>query len=180
MPDVARQQWESPSLGRGGCQNQFNHNPVMQTDAYRLWSSRIVTFSVCALATASAAYWGFKTWNSSTPVNTPKLAVAWTPPGSPKAVAQALGGGLAAPMASAENKPSAASRYVLTGVVASGAQGGAALISVDGQEAKPVRVGAQVEGGWMLASVTSRRAVLSSGTGAAAARVTLELPLPDH
>lgn len=148
----------------------------MQTDAYRLWSSRIVTFAVCALAAASAAYWGLKAWGPSMPVAAPMVATAWGPPVSPKAVARALGGGLAA---SGGDTHPAISRYALVGVVAGRSHGGAALISVNGQEAKPVRVGALVEDGLMLQSVTGRRAVLSSGADAAA-KVTLELPPLDN
>lgn len=151
----------------------------MQTDVYRSWPSRIVTFLVCALATASAVYWEFKIWNSSSPVNAPRLAVAGMPlVAPPKAVAQALGGSLAAPILPTDSRP-ATSRYVLAGVVASAKHGGAALISVDGQEAKPIRVGALVEGPWVLASVMNRRAILSSSTNAAT-KITLELPPPNR
>lgn len=145
----------------------------MQTDAYRLWSSRIVTFAVAALAAASAAYWGLKGWGSSRPVAAPTMALAWAPPVGPKALALALGGGLA-PQPSGESAPPVVSRYALLGVVAGRSEGGAALISVDGQEARPVRVGAQLAGGLVLKSVTGRRAVLSSG--ADGSELTLELP----
>lgn len=152
----------------------------MQTDAYRLWSSRIVTFAVFALAAASAVYWGLKVWGASAPAAAPTMmALAWAPPANPKAVALVLGGALAAPAASTENTASVASRYSLVGVVAARSHAGAALISVDGQEAKPVRVGASVDGGLVLESVTGRRATLSSGPGKAA-QVTLELPPLDH
>lgn len=150
----------------------------MQTDAYRLWSCRIVTFAISALAAASAAYWGLKAWSSPAPAASSLPASAWMPAG-PKALALALGGGLATPAASGEGTVAAApSRYALVGVVAARAHGGAALISIDGQEAKPVRVGAALEGGLVLESVTGRRAVLSSG-GSGADKVTLELPPPD-
>lgn len=147
----------------------------MQTDASRLWLSRIVTFTISGLAAASAAYWGLKAWAPSAPVAAPALALAWAPPVGPKALALALGGGLA-PQAPGEAPP-APSRYALLGVVAGKARGGAALISVDGQPARPVRVGAPVEGGLVLQSVTGRRAVLSSGDGPG---VTLELPPLNH
>ena len=57
--------------------------------------------------------------------------------------------------------------------------GGAALIAVDGQAAKPLRVGAQLEGldgGWTLRSVTPSAAVLAAG----GREVRLELPAPDE
>ena len=144
----------------------------MQTDAFSLWLSRIVTFTIAGLAAASAVYWGLKTWQPSTPVLAPALAGA-APVGA-KALALALGGGQA-PQAPSAAAP-ALRRYTLLGVAAENGQGGrtgAALISVDGQPAKPVRVGALVEGAWLLRSVTGRRAVLSSSDGS---QMTLELP----
>ena len=145
----------------------------MQTDASRLWLSRIVTFTISGLAAASAAYWGLKAWGPSTPL-VAASALAWAPPVGPKALALALGGGLA-PQAPSE-AAAAPSRYALLGV-AGNAHGGAALISVDGQPAKPVRVGATVAGALVLKSVTGRRAVLSSGDGPG---LTLELPPLNH
>lgn len=151
----------------------------MQTDVYRLWSSRIVTFTVCALAAASAVYWGLKAWGAPAPAVIPALAVASAQPVDAKALARALGGGLAPAQESAQEVSPAASRYALLGVVAGSSEGGAALISVDGQEATPVRVGAAVEGGLVLESVTGRQAVLSSG-GDDGAKMTLELPSLDN
>ena len=147
----------------------------MQTDVYRLWSSRIVTFTLWGLVAASAVYWGLKVSQVSTSPGIPALAVASAPPAGPKALARALGGGLAISQASNDETPPAASRYALVGVVAGLSQRGAALISIDGQEAKPVRVGSPVEGSLVLESVTGRRAVLSSGADAGE-KVTLELP----
>lgn len=146
----------------------------MQTDAYRLWSTRIVTFTIAAFAAASGVYWGLKGWGPHAPSTAPTVLLAQASPVSPQAVARALGGGLAtAPIVS--GAPPAVSRYVLVGVVAGHSRAGAALISVDGQEAKPVRVGKLVDDGMMLQSVTGRSAVLSSGHGTPA-RFTLELP----
>ena len=151
----------------------------MQTDAYRQWSTRIVTFAVSALAAASVAYWGLKGWGPHAPSTAPAVVLAQASPVSPQAVARALGGGLAtSPLASAA-PPSAISRYALVGVLAGRFRAGAALISVDGQEAKPIRVGTLVNDGVMLLSVTGRRAVLSIGTGTPA-KFTLELPPLDN
>ena len=150
----------------------------MQTDAYRLWSSRIVTFVMAALAAASAVYWGLKGWAPATPSLVPVLAQVWAPPIGSQAVAQALGGGQALAAPSAPTAP-AVSRYALVGVLAGRAQGGAALISVDGQEALPIRIGEPVGEGLVLQSVTGRRAVLSSSVDAPA-KLTLELPPLDE
>jgi len=64
-----------------------------------------------------------------------------------------------------------ASRFVLLGVLGN-AQGGSALIAVDGKPPKPVRVGATVAEGWTLRQARDRRAVLSQGS------TELELTLP--
>ena len=146
----------------------------MQIDAYRLWSSRIVTFVMAALVAASAVYWGLKGWRPAAPSSVPVLAQVWAPPIGSQAVAQALGGGQASAPAPGAAAP-AVSRYELVGVLAGRAQGGAALISVDGQEARPVRVGEPVGEGLVLQSVAGRRAVLSSSVDAPA-KLMLELP----
>ena len=151
----------------------------MQTDAYRLWSTRIVTFAVSALAAASVGYWGVKGWGRPVTAAPPAVAQAAAPPGGSQAVARALGGGRAAkPVTAGGEAPPAISRYALLGIVASRGRG-AALISVDGQAAKPVRVGNAIEGGLVLQSVTARRAVLSSSLDAPA-EITLELPMPGN
>ena len=148
----------------------------MQTDAYRLGSTRIVTFAVSALAAASVGYWGVKGWGPAV-TGAPTVALTAAPPLGPQAIARALGGGRAAkPAATGAGAPAAISRYALLGVVAIDGRG-AALISVDGQAAKPVRVGNPVDGGLVLQSVSARRAVLASSPDAPA-EITLELPLP--
>lgn len=151
----------------------------MQTDAFRLWLTRIVTFTLSGLAAASAAYWGLKGWGPMLPSTAPTVLLAQAQPAAEQAVARALGGAQvsATPAPGAQASP-AISRYALVGVLAGRSHTGAALISVDGQEAKPVRVGGLVDegDGVRLQSVTGRRAVLSSGAGNTQA-FTLELPL---
>jgi len=146
----------------------------MQTDAYRLWSTRIVTFAVSGLAVASTVYWGLKGWSPVKPSTAPAVVLVQAPPVNPQAVARALGGALVQAQSAAQAPP-AISRYVLVGVVAKSSHAGAALISIDGQEAQPVRVGSLVDEGVTLQSVTGRRAVLASKNGNAA-NFTLELP----
>ncbi len=146
----------------------------MQTDAYRLWSTRIVTFALSALAAASVVYWGLKVWGLSTPAAPSSALVEPMSAVSSQAIARALGGGMAA-VATASTAAPAASRYDLIGVVAGRIRAGAALISVDGQDAKPVRVGNLVDNEMVLESVNGRQAVLSSSTGTAA-KLTLEMP----
>ena len=146
----------------------------MQTDAYRLWSTRIVTFTLSALAAASVVYWGLKVWGLSTPAAPSSALVEPMSAVSSQAIARALGGGMAA-VATASTAAPAASRYDLIGVVAGRIRAGAALISVDGQDAKPVRVGNLVDNEMVLESVNGRQAVLSASTGTAA-KLTLEMP----
>ena len=147
----------------------------MQTDAYRLWSTRIVTFALSALAAASVVYWGLKVWGLSTPAAPSSALVEPMSAVSSQAIARALGGGMAA-VATASTAAPAASRYDLIGVVAGRIRAGAALISVDGQDAKPVRVGTLVDNEMVLESVNGRQAVLSSSTGTSK-KLTLEMPV---
>ena len=147
----------------------------MQTDAYRLWSTRIVTFAISARAAASVVYWGLKVWGLSTPAVPSAALVEPMPAASSQAIARALGGGMAPATATASSTVPAASRYDLIGVVAGRIRAGAALISVDGQEAKPVRVGNLVDNEMVLESVNGRQATLSSSTGGPA-KMTLEMP----
>ncbi|MEO5661518.1 MAG: type II secretion system protein N [Polaromonas sp.] len=150
----------------------------MQTDAHRLWFTRIVTFTVSALAAASVAYWGLKSWQPQAATTTPTVVIAQASSGDPQALARALGGG-PAPLASLPQAPPVSSRYVLVGVLAGNSRSGAALISVDGQEARPVRVGTLVVDDVRLFSVTARHAVLTSGA-ATPEKFTLELPPLDN
>ena len=147
----------------------------MQTDAFRLWSTRIVTFGIAALAAASVVLWGFKVWGLSTPGVPSAVLVEPLPSGSAQTIARALGGGLASAPAAVPNSAPAASRYNLIGVVAGRVRAGAALISVDGQEAKPVRVGSLVDNEMVLESVTGRQAILASSTGGLE-KLMLEMP----
>jgi len=151
----------------------------MQTDAYRLWSTRIVTFAVSGLAAASLAFWSLKNWSTVTPPTALAVVSAPVSPVTPQAVARALGGAVAPAASGAQAPPPAISRYSLVGVVAGRTGAGAALISTDGQEAKPVRIGGLVSEGMVLQSVTGRRAVLAS-SGTSAASLTLELPPLDN
>ena len=66
----------------------------MQTDAYRLWSTRIVTFTVSGLAVASAVYWGLKGWSPVVPSTAQAVMLVQASLVTPQAVARALGGGL--------------------------------------------------------------------------------------
>ena len=147
----------------------------MQTDVSRLWVARIVTFVVSALAAASVAYWGLKAWERPASFAAPAVAQQ-TVSFNSQAIAQALGAGGALVTATATAAPAAVSRYGLVGVVAGLTRAGAALISVDGQEAKPVRVGTLVGNEMVLESVNGRQAVLISSTNASQ-KIILDMPM---
>jgi general secretion pathway protein C len=137
------------------------------------WRTRVVTFFLAATAAASLAFWSLK-WPVSARtdrVATPELAPATIDSAK---LAQLLGlsasgPGTLAPLANA------ASRYKLIGVIAQGSQRGSALIAIDGEPAKPFRVGALVTDGMLLQSVHGRSVTLAPEmTGNQG--VTLEMP----
>ncbi len=150
----------------------------MQSNLNSVWAVRLVTFAVAAVAAASAAYWGLKVWNASHVSRAGTAAIASAPPLDPQALANVLGGGSAALTPQAGSAAVANTQYVLQGVVADTQSGGAALIAVDGKPAKPFRVGAAVDGGLVLLSVSGRQAALGPGLDGPAT-VELELRLPD-
>ena len=144
------------------------------TPSLSLWWLRIATFSVAALAAASAAFWVLKwTGSAPTPTSTP-VVLTETGPADPLAVARVLGGGQTG-ASTAPVAASAASRFKLTGVVADRSHGGYALISVDGKPAKPYQVGTQVDNALVLHSVTPRSAALAASVDTPAT-ITLDLP----
>lgn len=137
----------------------------------------LATTVLWALAAGSAAGWALQWGGAQRPVDVPVAgtAPATAPVLDVAAVARALG---AQPSAAAPADPDLAGRLALRGVLTHGA-GGAALIALDGQPAKPLRVGAVLdglEGGWTLRSVTPSAAVLA----AKGRELRLELPLPDE
>ena len=139
------------------------------------WLTRLVSFLLAALATASVGYWVLK-WPTST--NTARVA-------SPEPVAQPIDTVKVARLLGANpdaagaggQKPavSAVSRFKVSGVIALGASQGSALIAIDGQPAKPFRVGDRVTEELLLQTVLARSITLAAdrqGHGS----ITLELP----
>lgn len=145
----------------------------MQTQSLNRWWLRIVTFLVAAVAAASATFWALKWTTPASSHLSGAVIFSDATVADPQAVARLLGGGQT--VATAAPLESAASRFKLIGVVADRAQGGYALISVDGKPAKPYRVGAQVDEGLVLHSVAPRSAALAARVDAPAS-LTLELP----
>ena len=139
------------------------------------WLIRLVTFLLAAVAAASAGYWTLK-WPTPGPTTRAAATEAALPPIDSAKVARLLGANPASvnagtPVASV----AVAAKYKLMGVIAQGQHGGSALIAIDGQTAKPYRVGEPVGDGLVLQSIKPRSATLGAdaqGTGG----VTLELP----
>ncbi len=146
----------------------------MKTFSFGTWWLRIATFLLAAMAAASATYWVLK-WNApaaSAPAGAPTVKAPTQ--SDPQLVARLLGGGQIASVSTTVDRT--ASRFKLTGVVASGAKGGIALIATDGQAAKPYRVGAAVSDALVLQSVAIRSAALGASLDAPSA-FTLVLPV---
>ena len=136
------------------------------------WLSRTLTLSVWALALLSVSYWVLKLVGSSgTPANVASVT-APAPASVPADLARALGPPVAvaaSPLPAAVPVIDPSSRFQLLGVVASRANTGVALISVEGKVARPFRVGSQIADAYTLKSVSTRSATLAplaaDGTG---------------
>ncbi|MBS3911994.1 MAG: general secretion pathway protein C [Hydrogenophaga sp.] len=123
----------------------------------------------------SAGYWVLLAWGR-TPVTPVAAAPMAVPVVEPALVARALGMVPQAVTTDGAQAPGAApSRFVLLGVVALGADQGAALIGMDGQPPRPYRVGAVIDGGLVLQAV-NRRSVRLGPTLQGPASVELSLP----
>jgi general secretion pathway protein C len=140
--------------------------------------ARIAAFVIWAAVAAGAAFWGMKLFARPTPV--PAHATLVNPAAVVAGDLGRLFGAEPAPavetaMAAA---PAADARFRLIGVVAPRGtgprEGGVALIALDGKPAKAYRVGAAVDGEWVLLGVHARGAAL--GPRGQPAQVALELP----
>lgn len=147
----------------------------MVTTTDNPWGVRLATLALWLLAAASTVYWGLRL---SAPAGGPGVpaVVASLPAPDAQALARLLGAQAAAPQALPV--ASAPSRFALVGVLA-GRQsgGGAALIAIDGQPARPYRVGATVDAGLVLQSLGPREAHLGARRDGPAA-LTLQIALP--
>ncbi|OUM03205.1 type II secretion system protein N [Variovorax sp. JS1663] len=137
------------------------------------WPSATATTVLWALAAASVVFWGLRMASPTDAVAPPALSSNGAAAVDPAAVAQMLG--VVQGQATVVATPEAASRFQLLGVVADADQQGAALIAVDGQPARPFRVGARVADGYVLHSLDLRAASLGASVDATPA-FTLQLP----
>ena len=125
-----------------------------------------------ALAAGSLGFWGLRLSADASvaSVNAEITQVKF----DPLALARILGAN-SAQAVQATPQVSLASRFSLQGVVAGAPNGGAALIAMDGQPARPYRIGSSLEGGLLLQSTNGRQVILSATTDGPAL-VTLEMP----
>jgi general secretion pathway protein C len=135
---------------------------MMSLQTQGQWMSRLLTALLWSLAAASVVYWGLRIAGRGAVLAVPEarsLVVAEDAAARQAAVARLLG---AQPPAAdrVDTTPGAAQRFALLGVIASVTGKGAALISIDGEPAKPLTVGTQIVQGYVLESVTRREAVL--------------------
>ncbi|MDD2712511.1 MAG: general secretion pathway protein C [Simplicispira sp.] len=145
----------------------------MVTHTDRSWGVRLATLALWALAGASVVYWGLRLSVPAPGLPLPAVATAVPAPDA-QAVARLLGA--VAEQAPVATVAAVASRFVLVGVLAGQSSGGgAALIAIDGQPAKPYRVGAQVDAGLVLQAIGPRQARLGAVLRGPST-VTLELP----
>ena len=147
----------------------------MQTHTYNRWGLRLVTFSLAALAAASASYWILKWTATTTSGSTAELVFQAPAQVDAVVVARLLGGGQVAPAQAAGAPVNVASQFKLVGVVAGRSGGGYALISIGDAPAKPYQVGARIDDTLVLQSVAPRSAALAPGLDAPVS-VKLELP----
>lgn len=137
------------------------------------WLLRLVTFLLAAFVAASVGYWALK-WPAPARTSVVDMPTPETPPIDSAKVAQLLGAdtGLANGQTAAVNE---ASRFKLVGVIALGSRNGSALITVDGQPAKPFRVGEHLTDELILQAVDSRSVTLAADRNSKEG-MALELP----
>lgn len=146
----------------------------------KLWTVKITTFLLWAMAAGSAAFWILQNVHSAVPISADADAKAAITPSAAaeqnltSQVATALGAKNPVTPTAASALAAMQSRFQLQGVLSVGDKSGAALISVDGKPAKPYRLGVAVDDGLEVTSIKAREASIGSNGVAA---FTLELPL---
>ena len=144
----------------------------------KAWLPALVTTAVWAVLGLSAVAWGLALWPSdSQPLAVSLASVEVTPMPVLQAadIAKVLGSSSAAPASSPVAAAPTAVGMSLLGVAMAGKANAIAIISLDGQPAKPFHVGATVSTGLVLQAVTSTQALLGSALKSPTLS-TLELP----
>lgn len=145
----------------------------------KIWSLRLLTTLLWVLTIVSAVYWTSRIDRPMTAAPADRFAgptLAMDEPSQQLQLAHLLGG---SGMAKVVTPPPAASRFTLAGVIASLEGQGAALISVDGQPARPFGIGMQIVSGYVLKAVGRRDAQLAENMRAPAT-VILTVPVAEQ
>ena len=142
------------------------------------WAPALITTAVWLVLGLSAVVWGLALW----PGNSQPLAVSVAsieatamPVLQAADIAKVLGDSSAAPLSSPLVAAPAAVRMSLLGVAMAGKANAIAVISLDGQPAKPFHVGDTVSTDLVLQAVTSSQALLGAALKSPTLS-TLELP----
>jgi general secretion pathway protein C len=151
----------------------LHHNPCTMTLSRSQMFRSLATLVVWVLVALSLAYWALKVAAGSRAPRDLPVAAAPQPATDPLAVGRLLGA--VAQPAAVQQQVNVASRFSLLGVVAGSPGGGAALIAVDGQPAKPFRVGSPVDQNLFVQSANGRQVKLAASQNDPAA-IVLELP----
>ncbi|MBS1186973.1 MAG: hypothetical protein H6R04_991 [Burkholderiaceae bacterium] len=112
----------------------------------------VATFALFLLLCASFAYWGMRMF---TPAPRPHAAPAAPPPANVEAAGSLFGGRATA--------AKTGGHFLLKGVVGGGSANGVAIISINGQPARAVPIGAEVAPGVTVSEVGVRHVQLSEG-----------------
>ncbi len=143
------------------------------------WPPRVMAFLLWTLAALTATYWLMKSIGlAEAPVRAGTIA-AQAPTVNSADLTRVLGPAVLTPAttattAAAELAIDPASKMRLLGVVAGRRNAGVALIALEGQPARPYRVGSKVTADYRLTRVATRSATLAPSADGAAS-ITLEL-----
>lgn len=151
---------------------RFSMTSSTPSAAQRRWPPVLVTVLVWGLLALLAAYWGLRWWGEAPEQVLPLPPVAALNIDSTRVAATLGAQGVGAGRTTSVATPTPTNRFKLLGVVAGRQDGGAALISVDGQPARPYRVGAVLTDGVRLLSLGTRHAEVGDGD----ARSRLDMP----
>ncbi|MCW5257447.1 general secretion pathway protein C [Verminephrobacter aporrectodeae subsp. tuberculatae] len=146
----------------------------MVSNSYSEWGVRLGTLAFWAAAAASLVFWGLRL---TAPADGPLApAVAAAPVALDAQALARLFGAVPVVSDAAPVAPQAAARFALLGVLSGRRSGGgAALIAIGNQPAKPFRVGATVDQELVVQSLGLRQAQLGPRVGGPTT-LTLEMP----
>ncbi len=142
---------------------------------------RIGSFVMWALVAASAVFWGLRLAGSSAAIPAPTVALGEMSV-SPEVADRFWGRPAAEPQAAMAPvyRPDISARFKLAGVAAPryAGESGLAVIAVDGRPPRVYRVGASVDGDFMLRQVSARSATLGSARDASNPQASFVLEVP--